>query len=39
MFGSAEAAPIDDIPLTDDPTFFIREQEKTVEPEDEAWAL
>ncbi len=39
MFGSAEAVPIDGIPLADDPTFFIREQEKTVEPEDESWAM
>lgn len=39
MFGVDEAAAITDIPATDDPTFFIREQEKTVEPEDASWAL
>ncbi len=39
FFGTAEAVPIADIPLTDDPKYFIRDHEKTVEPEDESWAL
>ena len=39
MFGTSEAVPVTDIPLTDDPLFYIREQEKTVEEEDKAWAL
>ena len=39
LFGTEEAAPITDVPVTKDPTFFIRDQEKVVEPEDEAWAL
>ena len=39
FFGTDEARPITDIPETQDPRFFIREQEKIVEPEDEGWAL
>lgn len=39
LFGTAEALPIKDIPVIDDPLYFIRDQEKVVEKEDESWAL
>jgi len=39
FFGTGEADPITDIPPTDDPLFYIREQEKIVEEEDKHWAL
>ncbi|HIJ64826.1 MAG TPA: hypothetical protein HPP77_02660, partial [Candidatus Hydrogenedentes bacterium] len=39
MFGTDEAQAITDVPRTEDPTAFIRRQEKVVEPEDESWAL
>lgn len=39
FFGTQEAAPVTDVPMTDDPKFCIRQQEKTVELEDEGWAL
>jgi len=39
IFGMGEAQAIMDVPAINDPTFYIREQEKTVEPEDAAWAL
>lgn len=39
LFGSDEAQPITDIPVTNDPLYYIREQEKVVEPEDTSWAL
>lgn len=39
FFGTDEARPITDMPLTKDPLFFIRDQDKIVEPEDEHWAL
>ncbi|MBI4560027.1 MAG: radical SAM protein [Candidatus Hydrogenedentes bacterium] len=39
LFGTAEAAPITNVPLTNDPLFYIRHQEKVVEEEDKAWAL
>ena len=39
FFGTGEARPIQDIETTDDPRFFIREQEKFVEDADRAWAL
>ncbi len=39
LFGMDEAKPITDIPSTTDPTLFIKEQDKVVEIEDEAWAL
>lgn len=39
LFGTGEATPITNIPPTEDPTFYIKNQEKVVEPEDEAWAL
>jgi MoaA/NifB/PqqE/SkfB family radical SAM enzyme len=39
LFGMSEAAPIADISATDDPKLYIRDQEKTVEPEDASWAL
>ena len=39
LFGSDEARPITDAPLTHDPLLYIREQEKIVEPEDRTWAL
>ncbi|NIA14976.1 MAG: radical SAM protein [Nitrospiraceae bacterium] len=38
FFGTDEAVPITDIQPTHDPKFFIREQEKAVELEDESWA-
>lgn len=39
LFGTSEAAPIEDGNCIDDPLHYIREQEKVVEPEDTAWAL
>jgi hypothetical protein len=39
FFGTGEASPITDMPPTDDPLYFIREQEKIVEEEDKHWAL
>ncbi len=39
LFGETEAQPITDVPATRDPLFYVREQEKVVEPEDRAWAL
>ena len=39
LFGSDEAQPITDVPVTQDPLLFIRHQEKVVEPEDREWAL
>ncbi|HPO15918.1 MAG TPA: radical SAM protein [Candidatus Hydrogenedentes bacterium] len=39
FFGTEEAAAVTDIPLTDDPLFYIREQEKLVCAEDTGWAL
>lgn len=39
FFGTDEASPITDIPVTKDPLYFIQDQEKLVEPEDERWAL
>lgn len=39
LHGSGEARPILDVPPTNDPTCFIRDQEKVVEKEDESWAL
>ncbi len=39
FFGTGEATPITDIPPTDDPLYYIREQEKVVEEEDKHWAL
>ncbi|HEO72520.1 MAG TPA: radical SAM protein [Candidatus Hydrogenedentes bacterium] len=39
FFGTDEACAITDIEPTDDPRFFIREQEKFVEIEDRDWAL
>ncbi len=39
FFGTEEAVPIADIPETNDPLFYIKNQEKVVEPEDESWAL
>ena len=39
FFGTTEAVPITNVSPTDDPKLYIREQEKTVEPEDVAWAL
>jgi len=39
FFGTDEAAPIADMPTTNDPLHFIKDQEKLVEPEDEHWAL
>lgn len=39
FFGTGEASPLPGLPALDDPTVFIREQKKWVEPEDEPWAL
>ncbi len=39
FFGTEEAESITGLPLIDDPTHFIKEQEKVVHPEDESWAL
>jgi sulfatase maturation enzyme AslB (radical SAM superfamily) len=39
LFGSREAEPITDAPATEDPTYFICEQEKLVEEEDKTWAM
>ena len=39
FFGTDEACPITDMPLTRDPLYFIKDQEKVVEPEDASWAL
>lgn len=39
LFGMAEAVPITGVPAIDDPKHYIREQFKTVEPEDAAWAM
>lgn len=39
LFGSDEARPIQDVAKITDPKFFIREQQKVVEPEDYGWAL
>ncbi len=39
FFGVDEARPITDVPRTDDPRVFIREQEKVVLAEDQSWAL
>lgn len=39
FFGMDEASPITDIERTEDPCRFIREQEKVVIAEDQAWAL
>ncbi len=39
LFGTEEARPMTDMQPVDDPCFFIREQEKIVEPEEQGWAL
>ena len=39
LFGTEEAIAVTDVPLTHDPKQFICDQEKTVEPDDEAWAM
>lgn len=39
FFQTEEARPITDFPAADDPLCFVRDQEKFVEREDEAWAL
>ncbi len=39
FFNTDEASPITDVPHTDDPRFFIQNQEKFVELEDQGWAL
>ncbi|PCJ54716.1 MAG: radical SAM protein [Candidatus Hydrogenedentota bacterium] len=39
LFGEDEAQAITNMGVTNDPTYYIRKQEKIVEPEDEAWAL
>jgi MoaA/NifB/PqqE/SkfB family radical SAM enzyme len=39
LHGTDEAEPITDITPTDDPLFYIRHQQKLVEPEDEGWAF
>lgn len=39
LFGVDEARPIKDVPKVTDPKFFIKNQQKVVEPEDYDWAL
>ncbi|MBW7865076.1 MAG: radical SAM protein [Candidatus Hydrogenedens sp.] len=39
FFGTDEARAVTDVPHTEDPLVFIREQEKVVMPEDRDWAL
>ncbi|MDX9974183.1 MAG: radical SAM protein [FCB group bacterium] len=39
LFGTDEAKPITDVAPTQDPLYFIKDQDKVVEPEDKAWAL
>jgi pyruvate-formate lyase-activating enzyme len=39
LFGTDEAKPITGMPPVQDPRYFIRHQEKVVEPEDGDWAL
>lgn len=39
FFGTDEATAVTDVPETDDPCFFIRDQRKVVEEEDKHWAL
>jgi len=39
FFGTDEAQPITDVPPTDDPKYFIRDQWKVVYPGDRDWAL
>jgi len=39
LFGTGEAQPISGAARIADPLYYIREQEKTVEPEDASWAL
>ncbi len=39
FFGTDEAVAVTDVPHTEDPLVFIREQEKVVLPEDRGWAL
>jgi pyruvate-formate lyase-activating enzyme len=39
LYGTGEATPLKDVAPTQDPLFFIRDQEKLVEPEDKSWAL
>lgn len=39
LFGTEEARPISGAPRLQDPRHYIKDQTKTVEPEDESWAL
>ncbi len=39
LFGMGEASPITNVPRTNDPLLYIRNQDKVVDKEDEAWAL
>lgn len=39
LFGTEEARPIPGAPRLQDPRHYIKDQTKTVEPEDESWAL
>ncbi len=39
LFGSDEAQPITDVPVAQDPLFYVRDHKKFVEPEDRDWAL
>ena len=39
LFGTGEAAPITGVPVIDSPTFYIQQQHKFIETEDEPWAL
>jgi len=39
LFGTEEAFSVSDLPVIDDPLYFIREQEKYIEKEEWPWAL
>ncbi|PCJ54715.1 MAG: radical SAM protein [Candidatus Hydrogenedentota bacterium] len=39
FYGTDEATPVTDIPLVNDPLYYIKHQDKVVEEEDKAWAL
>ncbi len=39
FYGTDEAVPVTNIPVVDDPLYYIRQQDKVVEEEDKAWAL
>ncbi len=39
FYGTDEAVPVTNIPLVDDPLYYIQAQKKVVEEEDKSWAL